>query len=134
MIAAIAPRQTRPRSRTAATGVARSLLPAALGLLLLAGCGDGGRIGCGAREVTLRNASGLAIEQAYAGDGTPGGWGAELLGPGDLAPGASRPLRLSAGAQAVRLVWTNGRAAELHGADLCGVAALTLTDSGLLPR
>jgi len=43
-------------------------------------------------------------------------------------------LRLPAGARAVRLVWVNGRAAEMHGVDLCAIASLTLTDSVLQPR
>lgn len=107
----------------------RHVLFVTLGMLLLAGCTATG--GCGARDVTLRNASALPIEQAYGGDGTPGGWGGELLGPTDLAPGQSRAVRLPAGARAVRLVWANGRAAELLDADLCTVAGLTLTDQVL---
>lgn len=123
------------RRQRAVPCLTQSLLPmSGLGLLLLAACGAPGPAGCGAREVTLRNASALPIEQAYGGDGTPGGWGAELLGPTDLAPGARRTLRLPARAQAVRLVWANGRAAELHGVDLCGVASLTLTDQVLRPE
>lgn len=112
----------------------RCLLPLVGGLALLAGCEAATTGGCGAREVTLRNASALPIEQAYGGNGTAGGWGAELLGPTDLAPGASRPLRLPAGAKAVRLVWANGRAAEMHGVDLCAISSLTLTDTVLQPR
>ena len=103
-----------------------------LALLLLAGCeAPGGAGSCGAREVMLRNASGVAIEQAYGGSGAAAGWGAELLGPTPLPAGAGRTIRLPAGAQAVRLVWVNGRAAELAGVDLCAISTLTLTDAAL---
>lgn len=110
----------------------RRLLLAGLGLALLAGCAaPGSPSACGARDVTLRNASALAIEQAYGGNGQPDGWGRDLLGSTELAAGASRTIRLPAGAQAVRLVWANGRAAEMHGVDLCGLATFTLTDQAL---
>jgi hypothetical protein len=112
--------------------VRAGLACAGLALLLAAGCaapGPGG--GCGPRDVALRNASALAVEQAYGGSGASGGWGAELLGPAELPPGASRSIRLPAGAQAVRLVWVNGRAAELGGIDPCAISGLTLTDTTL---
>ena len=108
----------------------RALVPATLALLL-PGCEGATPGGCGARSLPLRNASTLAIEQAYGGDGSAGGWGGELLGSSVLPPGESRAIRLPAGARAVRLVWANGRAAELHGVDLCAIPGLTLTDRGL---
>ena len=112
----------------------RALLPA-LALPALAGCLPAGQPGaaaaCGPREVLLRNASAMAVEQAYGGSGAPGGWGAELLGPAELPPGASRRLRLPAGTRAVRLVWVNGRAAELGDIDACAIGTLTLTDAAL---
>lgn len=103
-------------------------------LALLAGCTAQTQGGCGARSLPLDNRSALPVEQAYAGDGAPGGWGPDLLRPADLPPGARRVLALPAGARALRLVWANGRAAEMHGVDLCAVSALTLTETGLLPR
>lgn len=104
----------------------------ALGLALaLAACAPTGQSGCGPREVTLRNASSLAIEQAYGGDGTPGGWGAELIGASPLPPGAARALRLPGGTRALRMVWVNGRAAELGAIEGCAFASVTLTDTAL---
>lgn len=109
----------------------RPVLPV-LGLALaLAACAPTGQPGCGAREVTLRNASGLGIEQAYGGDGTPGGWGAELIGADPVPPGAAARLRLPGGTRALRMVWVNGRAAELGGIDGCAIGLVTLTDATL---
>jgi len=106
------------------------LLALALPLGLLA-CAPTGQPGCGAREVTLRNASGLAIEQAYGGDGAPGGWGADLIGGNPLPPGAAAPLRLPGDTRALRMVWVDGRAAELGGIDGCAIGLITLTDQAL---
>ncbi len=116
----------------------RPVLAARLGALALvlaaAGCAAPGSGGCGPRDVVLRNASALAIEQAYGGAGAPGAWGVDLLGPTELPPGASRTLRLPAGAKAVRLVWVNGRAAEIADLDVCAISSLTLTDTTLRPE
>lgn len=99
--------------------------------LAMAACAPTGQPGCGAREVTLRNASSLAIEQAYGGDGSPGGWGADLVGANPLPPGAAAALRLPGGTRALRMVWVNGRAAELGGIDGCAIGLVTLTDTAL---
>ncbi len=124
----------RPVRLRAFGGYGRSLLAGVFASLLLVGCEAPTPGGCGARSVTLRNASGLAIEQAYGGNGSTAGWGADLLAGGVLAPGESRAIRLPAAARAVRLVWVNGRAAEMHNGDLCAISGLTLSDRGLQPQ
>lgn len=120
----------------------------ALPLLLLlaaagaaAGCAraplrPGAGSSCGPREVTMVNASAAAVEQIYIGTGAPSGWGADLLGPrggrGELPSGGALPLRLpAAGPYAVRVVWVDGRAAELGGVDGCATARITLSDAAL---
>ncbi len=107
------------------------MIRAALPLLLLAtgcaapGAGPAARLGC-TGEVRLTNASGQVIEQAYLG--TPASWGADLLAPGTLAPGASVTFRAAttASRQAVRVVFDTGRAAELPNLDLCETPEVTV--------
>lgn len=134
MIDADCPTRPLPVRLPAAGRRARFLLAGMFASLLMAGCEASTPGGCGARSVILRNASGLAIEQAYGGNGSPGGWGVDMLAGTTLAPGESRPVRLPAAARAVRLVWVNGRAAEMHGVDLCAISGLTLTDRVLQPQ
>jgi hypothetical protein len=98
-------------------------------LLLLSACAAPGpvtRLGC-TGEVRLANASGQVIEQAFVG--APGAWGADLLAPGTLAPGASSVFRLAPAPGrrlAVRVVFDTGRAAELPNLDLCETPDVTV--------
>lgn len=90
------------------------------------------RLGC-TGEVRLANASGQVVEQAYVG--APGAWGPDLLAPGTLAPGASAAFRLPPppreARRAVRVVFDNGRAAELPGLDLCETPDVTVERGGV---
>jgi hypothetical protein len=85
------------------------------------------REGC-TGQIFLRNASGQAIEQIYAG--RPGDWGSELMPQGTLPPGAQGAFRLGvppAGQRTgFRVVFVNGRAAELNGVDICETPAVTV--------
>lgn len=106
---------------------------ALLALLAAAGCaGDGGL--CGGRDIGLVNASSLGVEQVSLGTGAPNGWGADLLGQRPALPqGAAMTLPAVGGArtQAVRVVWVNGRAAELGGLDGCRFQRLVVQDGGM---
>lgn len=105
----------------------KAWVPTLLLLLPLAACGGGGR-GCSA---TLANASGQPIEQVYlarAGEA----WGRDLVAPGEVPPGGTLPLRFAVeGSHAVRVVWANGRAAELQGVEACRMARITVRDAEL---
>ena len=120
-------------------GWARPLLPRTallLVLVLAAGCGGAGPGGCrSARDIRLANASATPVEQLRFGDGSPGGWGEDLLAPrgGALAAGSSATLRLPARmpAQAVRIVWVDGRAVESTGIDGCATRRVIVEDAAL---
>jgi hypothetical protein len=109
---------------------------AAATALILSGCAGGGL--CAGRDVVLRNASALPVEQAYFGTGAPDGWGADLLaGRPGLTPGATATLRASGGAataRALRVVWSNGRAAELAGVDACRFGQVVVLDGAMRPE
>ncbi|MDB5374387.1 MAG: hypothetical protein JWP04_3029 [Belnapia sp.] len=110
-----------------------ALLPALVGCaaLALAGCARG-PAGCGPAEAQVANASAMAVEQFYL---APMGeaWGADRFDQAGLAAGASRPVRLAGGAGplAMRVVWADGRAAELPGIDGCTSRRLLILDGGL---
>ncbi|MDN3564918.1 hypothetical protein QWZ14_11150 [Paeniroseomonas aquatica] len=111
------------------------ILGALLGLL--AGC-DTYRAAtrCSPVEARLENASGAAVEQLYL---APAGadWGADLIGPdflgrGELPSGGIAPLPFpDAGPFALRVVWADGRAAEMQGLDGCAIQRVTLLPAGL---
>ena len=106
-------------------------------LALLAGCARGNApAGCAPAEASLENASRLAVEQLYLAP-AGGTWGADLIGPafpagGDLASGARLPLRFEGrGPYALRVVWVNGRAADMQGLDGCVIRRVILLDGAL---
>lgn len=111
-------------------------LPVLALTVLLAACasssGGGGGRGCGPHPATLTNASSQTVEQVYLGNGTPSGWGADLLQGRELQGGASMGLTLPGpGPHALRIVWTNGRAAELPGIAGCTTNRITVLDTAL---
>lgn len=110
---------------------------AALLLLpLLAGCaGAGGdavsTLGCSG-ELRLRNQGPMTIEQVFVSPRGPAQWGPDLLAPGTLPPGATQVVRGAPGRNAVRIVFANGRAAEMLALDVCGNPNLGISPTGLL--
>lgn len=99
--------------------------------LALAGCG-GGAAGCRPAEAQATNASAAPVEQLYLAPDAAA-WSTDRLGPEGLPPGASRPIRLAGGPGrlALRVVWADGRAAELPGIDGCTTRRLLILDDGL---
>jgi hypothetical protein len=99
------------------------LLPALLlSTVLLPGCAR--RAGC---DAVLTNRSATAVEQLYLAPGATRHWGADLLRDSDLASQASMPLRFpAAGVYALRIVWVDGRAAELAGVAACDIRRVTI--------
>ena len=78
------------------------------------------------------NNSGATVERLYFSHSTQGGWGADQLGQNVLPPGRATSYRAAnAGNYDFRVVWTNGRAAELRGIDVCRASRITVTNSGL---
>jgi hypothetical protein len=73
------------------------------------------------------------VEQLYLATDGQVGWGASLLSAGELPPGgtAALPLPGGPGQVALRIVWVDGRAAELAGLDRCAVSRVTVLDGGL---
>jgi len=106
-------------------------------LPLLAACaGEGGgsltALGCGG-EIRLHNVGAMAIEQAYFSPAGPGGnWGRDLLAPDTLPPGGERVVQATPGRNAVRIVFANGRAAEMPAMDVCATPRLSIQPTGLL--
>jgi len=102
-------------------------------LPLLAACAGGevATIGCGG-EVRLRNAGSVAVEQAYISQAGSANWGRDLLAPGTLPPGAERVVQAVPGRNAVRIVFANGRAAEMAALDVCATPNLRIQPAELL--
>ena len=105
-------------------------------LPLLAGCAGGAgdmvaTLGCSG-ELRLRNQGPMTVEQAFVSARGPGDWGPDLLAPGTLPPGAERVVRGTPGRNAVRIVFANGRAAEMPALDVCANPNLAIQPTGLL--
>jgi len=102
-------------------------------LPLLAACAsrDVATVGCGG-EVRLSNAGSMVVEQVYFSPAGSANWGRDLLAPGTLAPGADRVIQAVPGRNAVRIVFANGRAAEMPVMDVCGTPNLRIQPTELL--
>lgn len=101
-------------------------------LLFLAACAapSPGGLGCDGR-IEVRNAARQAIEQLYLSPAGPSDWGRDLLAPGTLPPGGTLPVTARPGINAVRVVFINGRAAEMAAMDVCAAPILTIQPNGL---
>jgi len=111
-------------------------------LLVLAACGGtqppgtapSAPIGwCGGR-VELRNTASVTVEQAYISDGGHADWGPDLLAPGTLPPGGVQQVTARPGSSSVRIVFANGRAAEMAGMDVCATPILLIQQNALLAQ
>lgn len=106
-------------------------------LPLLAACAGGeganstATLGCSG-EVRLRNVGNMAVEQVYFSASGPANWGPDLLAPTDIPPGGDRAVRATPGRNAVRIVFANGRAAELPAMDVCATATLSIAPHELI--
>ncbi|MCS6891335.1 MAG: hypothetical protein RMK64_00105 [Rhodovarius sp.] len=95
-------------------------------LPLLAACAGPGGAGCPG-DITLVNQGQRPIEQFYAGGPQ------DLLDPDLLPPGQSRPFRATNPAAArLRVVFDDGRAAELGPVNLCELPRITVTARGIV--
>lgn len=101
--------------------------------LLLAACTappSGGMMGCDGR-IQLRNAAPVAVEQLYVSPAGPSDWGRDHLAPGTLPTGGVQSVVVRPGVNAVRVVFVNGRAAEMAGMDVCANPVLIVQPNGL---
>lgn len=103
--------------------------------LLLSACTtppSGGMVGCDGR-MQVRNAAPVAVEQLYVSPAGPSDWGRDQLAPGRLPTGAEQSVQVRPGVNAVRVVFVNGRAAEMAGMDVCANPILIVQPNGLQP-
>lgn len=78
------------------------------------------------------NQSGAVIERLYFSHSSQGNWGADQLGNNVLANGRMMTFRAAnAGNHDFRVVWANGRSAELRQVNVCQAARITVTSRGL---
>ena len=79
------------------------------------------------------NNSAATVGQLYFSHSSQSGWGVDQLGQSVLPPGRFVNYRANnAGNYDFRVVWTNGRAAEMRGVDICRASQITVTNSGLI--
>ena len=78
------------------------------------------------------NQSNRTVERLYFSSSALNSWGEDQLGQGVLPPGRSAFYQpVTAGAHDFRIVWANGRDAEIRGVDVCVASRITITNSGL---
>ena len=83
-------------------------------------------------ELHVINASSRTVDRLFLARLSLEGWGSDRLGQEVLRPGGSARYRATAlGAQDVRVVWADGRAAELRQIDPCATGTIRVEDRGL---
>ncbi len=87
--------------------------------------------GCDTR-FRVANQSGLTVRELYFSPSAVGGWGRDQLGQSMLPPGRYVNYRANNAARYdFRVVWVNGRAAELRGVNICAASQVTIRSNGL---
>lgn len=83
----------------------------------------------------VANESSLTVNNLFFSSSAVSGWGPDQLGNSVLPPGRARNFRPNnQGNYDFRVVWTNGRAAELRQVDPCRTRQVLVTNRGLLAR
>jgi hypothetical protein len=120
----------------------RRLAFAALSLLGLAACTPETRTvvvpvapataaGCDTR-FQVANASSLTVRSVYFSPSSQRSFGVDQLGANVLPPGRLVTYRAAnASRYDFRVVWTNGRLADLYGVNICALNRITVTNGGL---
>jgi hypothetical protein len=121
----------------------RRVLPAAvLGLaaMVLAACTEDTRRpvatvptqACNTAFSVVNNSS-LTVRELYYSHSSRSGWGVDQLGSSMLPPGRAMNHRAAnTGNYDFRVVWTNGRSAEIRQVNVCRASRITITDRGLV--
>ncbi len=82
--------------------------------------------------VQVVNASSRTVDRLFLARLSLEGWGTDRLGQEVLRPGRSASYRASVpGVQDLRVVWADGRAAELRRIDPCATGTIRVEDGGL---
>lgn len=87
--------------------------------------------GCDTR-FRIANQSGLTVRELYFSPTAVNAWGRDQLGSSMLPPGrfvnyqANNATRYD-----FRVIWVNGRAAELRGVNVCAARQVTIRNAGL---
>ncbi|MBU8538613.1 hypothetical protein [Falsiroseomonas tokyonensis] len=80
----------------------------------------------------VANASSRTVERLYFSHSSRSGWGNDQLGSSVLPPGRQLSYRAAnTGLYDFRVVWDNGRAAELRQVNVCVASQITVTNGGL---
>lgn len=78
------------------------------------------------------NNSSNTVFNLYYSHSSLSGWGPDRLGANVMRPGQSSSVRLAnAGNYDFRVVWDNGRAAEVRQVNVCRAAQIIVTNAGL---
>lgn len=78
------------------------------------------------------NNSSAVVERVFFSHSTQNGWGNDQLGQAVLTPGRSQGFRAAnTGSYDFRVVWANGRAAELRGVNICAASNIVISNGGL---
>ncbi|MBY0336354.1 MAG: hypothetical protein K2X11_07060 [Acetobacteraceae bacterium] len=89
-------------------------------------------VACDTRFRVVNNSS-ATVAQLFFSHSSLAGWGADQLGANVLPPGRVANYRAAnAGNYDFRVVWSNGRAAELMRVNICAASQITITNSGLI--
>lgn len=80
----------------------------------------------------VMNNSSRVVHSLYFSHSSQGNWGADQLGASMLYPGRYVNYRANnPGAYDFRIVWNNGRTAEIRRVNLCVASQITVTNAGL---
>jgi hypothetical protein len=81
----------------------------------------------------VANQSSATVAQLFFSHSSQNGWGTDQLGQAVLPPGRFVNYRAAnTGNYDFRVVWSNGRAAEIRGVNICRASRITVTNSGLI--
>jgi hypothetical protein len=79
------------------------------------------------------NNSSQTVRELYYSHSSRGSWDSDQLGSSVLPPGRAINRRaINTGNYDFRVVWTNGRAAEIRQVNICRASRITITDRGLV--
>jgi len=91
-------------------------------------------VGCDTRFQVV-NQSSLTVMQLFFSHSSLANWGVDQLGQNVLPPGRAWNYRANnAGNYDFRVVWQNGRAAELRRVNICAATQIVVTNQGLFAR
>ena len=84
---------------------------------------------------TVVNQSGLTVRELYFSSSRLANFGADQLGQRMLQPGQSVTyVAANPGGYDFRVVWVNGRRADLMNVDVCAASRITVTNRGLVAQ